>query len=395
MSMCPTWRAVSSITWVTTQRSVVGSASLAAARSNDGAAVQHGVGGRRLGPVEGDDLVDRPAVGQLEHVLAPGHVHRLTHEEDPHPEPLRVAEVHDDRTERVRVGRRTPAELVRVEVLELEDRALPQVGQPRAGAIVLSSAGSDSAGRGTRSEGGASRGDGAASGGTTSGGCPARPARVNPSPPPLAASVVADRRSAATPRVAGAPGSGRDRRGDLPALRLRAGTGREGVSLVRDARADRRRSAALAVTRHHRHEPRRRHTATAWRGASPTAARRHAAAPTSGRAARRPRSGRTDPRVWWIGGLGGLIIVLVVILVVVLTSGGSSSRAVVTTTTTTAPPPPSTTLQAPTPRRPRSPRSSRRGATPRRGRRSSSATWAPSRTAGAGCSPRSAASTSP
>ena len=133
MSMCPTWRAVSSITWATTQRSVVGRASGPASEVERRCRVQHGVGGRRLGPVEGDDLVDRPAVGQLEHVLAPGHVHRLTREEDPHPEPLRVAEVHDDRTERVRVRGRTPAELVLVEVLELEDGALPQVGQPRRG----------------------------------------------------------------------------------------------------------------------------------------------------------------------------------------------------------------------------------------------------------------------
>jgi hypothetical protein len=57
-----------------------------------------------------------------------------------------------DDAERVGLGSGPPPELIVVQLLELEDRALSQMGEPSP-AIVISSAGADSSGLGTVSWG--------------------------------------------------------------------------------------------------------------------------------------------------------------------------------------------------------------------------------------------------
>ncbi len=71
MSMCPTWRAVSSMRWKTAQRNVVGRKIAPGGEVERGGLVEDGVGQRALLAVERDGLLDAPALGQLEHVGAP------------------------------------------------------------------------------------------------------------------------------------------------------------------------------------------------------------------------------------------------------------------------------------------------------------------------------------
>ena len=122
--MWPTCRAVSSRRWYTAQRNVVGRRVPAGWEIEGGRAVEHGVDQGRLGPVEGGDLVHPPALGQLEHVGAPGHIHGLPGEDGADPEAFAVAQVDDEHAERV--GRRSglPAQLFRAQPFDLVERAI-------------------------------------------------------------------------------------------------------------------------------------------------------------------------------------------------------------------------------------------------------------------------------
>jgi hypothetical protein len=93
--MWPTWRAVSSRRWNTTQRSVVGRISPDEVRSREPAPSKT-TSAASVSLVEGDDVVDRPSLGHVEHSLSPRHVHGLAGEDDPHPQPFGVAQVDHD-----------------------------------------------------------------------------------------------------------------------------------------------------------------------------------------------------------------------------------------------------------------------------------------------------------
>ena len=133
MSMCPTWRAVSSIRWNTAQRNVVGRRSPREGRSSE-VTCSRTMSATCSPPGRTPRPPRRPSPREVEHVGPPGHVHRLAGAMARSQSRSRVAEV-DDQDARASwpCGAGRQRSWRRIQALDLEDGALAQVLEPGPG----------------------------------------------------------------------------------------------------------------------------------------------------------------------------------------------------------------------------------------------------------------------